>query len=183
MDVINFDSSIMWEKDLFVRKPCRELSEDEVVSEHFQHLVHFMLQSLYENPIGVGLAAPQIGLQIRLAVIDVKRDGKNPIVLINPTYTPIDDEIVDSVETCLSFPCYSGTVKRHSRVTVTTKDLSFKDVQFDANSFLAIVCQHEIDHLNGIVYIDKAYQLGIAGNRSEKMADKALKAITNSTKE
>ncbi len=179
MNIISFDPKIMWHDDLFIRKPCREISKEEVISEQFQQIVHFMLLSLYENPIGVGLAAPQIGLQIRLAVIDIRRDGKNPIVLINPTYTSVDNETVESVETCLSFPCLSGTVKRYSKVIVSAKNLAFEDVHFEANSFLSIVCQHEIDHLNGIVYIDKAQKLGAAENRSKLLADRALRAIEN----
>ena len=149
MIVYNADPRIMWANDLFLRKPCRILSKEEVLSDGFRSIVQLLFESLYEMPSGIGLAAPQIGLQVQLAVIDIKRDGKSPIVLINPEYIPISEDLADSTETCLSFQNYAGNVARYASVLVRAKNLRFEDVEFQATGFKAFACQHEIDQ--GIV--------------------------------
>ena len=179
MQVIQFDPQLLWSRDLFLRKPSRPLERDEVLSEDFQKTVKLMLQSLYENPIGTGLAAPQLGLHIRLVVIDVRRAGEEPIVLINPSFTPIGEETVESTETCLSYPQYSGHVHRHKKIRVATKNLRFEDVSFEADGFLAIACQHEIDHLDGILYIDRATDVFMPQDRYERLAEKAFENYLN----
>lgn len=178
MKIIGIAPEIMWSKDHYLRKPSRCLEKEEVQTPEFKNLVNYMFQALYEAPTGVGLAAPQIGLQIRLVVIDVKRDGKKPLVLINPEFSPIDDEMVDSGETCLSFPKLGGYVRRYKNGRVTYRDINFVEQELLFNekkgNFLAIVCQHEIDHLNGNVYVDKAEKMFEPQNHYSMMADKAM---------
>lgn len=179
MSIFSVDSRIMFSKDLFLRKPCRKLEREEVLSDDFKQIVHFMLTSLYENPIGVGLAAPQIGLQICLVVIDIKRNGKKPLVLINPEFRPIENDLIDSRESCLSFSEYDGTVKRYKKIRVTAKDMKFENIEFETDTFLSMVCQHEIDHLNGNVYIDKSETLNISDNRYENLATIAIQNLSS----
>ena len=177
MNIINIHPEIMWNKDLFLRKDSRELTREEVLSEDFKKIVDFMLQSLYEEPSGVGLAAPQVGLMIRLVVIDIKRNGKNPLVLINPTYTPIDEEKTDSYENCLSFVKKQGIVKRYKKIRVQYKDINFNDVEVIPEGFLTMVFQHEIDHINGIVYIDKTDDIFVVREYSGQLAERAVKRL------
>ena len=159
MNIININREIMWHKDLYLRQKSRDLEKEEVLDASFKQLVNYMFQSLYENPIGVGLAAPQVGLMIRLVVIDLQRKNEKPLVLINPTYSPVGDELVDSNENCLSFENRRGVVRRYAKVHVCAKDINFEDIELEADGFKAMVYQHEIDHLNGIVYIDNANEV------------------------
>lgn len=176
MNIIAVPDTALWNQDHFLRKPSRELTKGEVLSPEFPNLVRYMLETLYEAPTGVGLAAPQIGLQIRVVVIDVKRNGKSPLVLINPSFEPIGEDMVDSTETCLSFPGLVGVVKRFRKVLVRAKDIRFENVEFESDSFLGIVCQHEIDHLNGVVYVDKSSPVP-ANPQYKRMAEKAMEAL------
>ena len=175
MKIYNADPRIMWSRDLFLRKPSRALTKEEVLSDSFMDILHLLFESLYEEPSGVGLAAPQIGLQLQLAVIDIKRDGKTPIVLINPEYIPNSEDRTESVETCLSFHNFAGNVWRYSSITVKTKDLQFNDVEFKATGFKAFACQHEIDHLRGNVYVDKAEAVEPSNSYCVRLAEKAAK--------
>lgn len=177
MKIFGVDSSLMWHKDHFLRKPSRELTKEEVLTPEFKEFIREMFASLYENPIGVGLAAPQLGIQVRVAVIDVKRNGKKPIVLINPSYEPIDEDCSESNETCLSFPGRAGCVKRYKKVRVKAKDIHFEDIEFEPDSFLGIVCQHEIDHLNGVVYVDKASDVSEGIKYYDVMANNAIEKL------
>ena len=179
MNIISIDDRIMYNKDLFLRKPCRQLEREEVLCDEFKELIHFMFSSLYENSIGVGLAAPQVGLQISLVVIDIKRNGKNPIVLINPDFIPIGTEIIDSNETCLSFAGFNGAVKRYKKIKVTAKNIKFEDIEFETDTFLSLVCQHEIDHLKGKVYIDKTNNLQHSINRNDELANLSINNLLN----
>lgn len=178
MNIIGVHPSVMWSQDHFLRKPSRELTRDEVLTPAFRQLVEFLLASLYEAPTGVGLAAPQVGLQLRVVVIDIKRNGKKPLVLINPTFEPVSEEMVDSTETCLSFPELAGSVKRYKAVRVRAKDMNFEDMEFESDSFLGIVCQHEIDHLNGQVYVDKTEHPFQSKPHYAWMAERAMEALS-----
>lgn len=177
MGIFGIDPEIMWHKDLFLRKKSRELTEQEVKSPDFKKLVCYMFKSLYGNPIGVGLAAPQVGLLMQLVVIDIKRNGKNPLVLINPTYSVLGTEMVDSNETCLSFGGQSGVVHRYKKIKVTAKDVNFNNIEFETDTFLAVVCQHEIDHLNGNVYIDKADSIERATPYNDFLSQRAIQEV------
>lgn len=177
MKIIDIHSETMWSQDHFLRKPSRELNEYEVLSPEFKAFVKTMFAALYNAPTGVGLAAPQLGIQIRLVVIDIKRNGKKPLVLVNPSFEAIGEELVDSTETCLSFPELAGRVKRFKTVRVHAKNLQFEDIEFESDSFLGIVCQHEIDHLNGIVYVDKAVDLFTLREHNESLAEKAIESL------
>lgn len=177
MNVFNIDQRIAHSKDLYLHMPSRELTRQEVLSDSFRTIVQYLLEALYENPIGVGLAAPQVGLMIQLAVIDIKRNGKNPLVLINPSYTPIGTETVDSTETCLSFLNRQGTVQRYKKVLVQAKDVYFNDIAVEKSDFQAIVCQHEIDHLHGLVYVDKCDTVCASQPFYEVSAARAMDAL------
>lgn len=177
MNIISINPEIMWSKDLFLRQESRELEKEEVLNSDFKRIVTYMFQSLYENPIGVGLAAPQVGLMIKLVVIDIKRNAKKPLILINPTYSSVSNEIVDSNETCLSFEQKQGIVHRYKKIQVYAKDIRFEDFEFEADGFLSFVCQHEIDHLNGIVYVDHADDILRAPENNIVLAEKVTNQL------
>ncbi|MFH1538954.1 MAG: peptide deformylase, partial [bacterium] len=102
---------------------------------------------------GLGLAGNQVGVARR--IITVKMDD-GPKVFINPRLKKMSKEKVESDEGCLSFPMMLGAVKRSRSVTVVARDLDMKEVKIEAEGLLARAFQHEIDHLNGIVFLDRA---------------------------
>jgi len=123
-------------------------------------LIEGMIETMYESD-GVGLAAPQVGEPIRLICVDptgpkVRGDLR---VLINPEIVERGDEEVDSEEGCLSCPELSVKVKRNKRVKVKALDREGREVVIDTDEFLAIVLQHEIDHLDGVTLADRLGRL------------------------
>ena len=126
-----------------------------VFDEELQKLIEDMVETMYAAP-GVGLAAPQVGISKRLAVIDISsRDDQHPlIVLINPRILRMAGE-VEFEEGCLSIPEYTAKVKRSESLVVRAHDRNGDEVEIEADGLLAIALQHEIDHLDGFLLIDR----------------------------
>jgi len=127
----------------------------ENIDRDLQRLIDDMIETMYAAP-GIGLAAPQVGVSKRLIVIDVStKDEKHPlIVLINPEIVETDG-FMDSEEGCLSVPGYTSTIKRAEKVIVKGLDRNGKPVQIEGTELLARALQHEIDHLDGVLFVDR----------------------------
>lgn len=125
-----------------------------IIDDTLRELVRDMAETMYHAP-GVGLAAPQIGVHQRVIVIDVAPEDEAPnlIVAINPVIVHADGESYEE-EGCLSVPKYSANVRRHARVVVKYLNLQGEEVTCKADELLAIAFQHEIDHLDGILFVD-----------------------------
>lgn len=123
----------------------------ERVTKKLTALINDMAETMYAVD-GVGLAAPQIGEPIRVIVADA---GDGLIALVNPVITKTDGEDIE-VEGCLSIPGVTGYVKRYAQVQVQGLNEKGKPVKIQADGLLARILQHEIDHLDGILFIDKA---------------------------
>src|SRR6266568_2767662 len=125
-----------------------------VINDKVRELIRDMAETMYDAP-GIGLAAPQIGVHQRVIVIDVTGGDEEPmlIVAINPVIVHADGESYEE-EGCLSVPKYAANVRRHSRVVVKGLNLDGEEVTWKADGLLAIAFQHEIDHLDGILFID-----------------------------
>ncbi len=136
------------EEEKVLRKKAKPLQRVDTAVQKF---VADMFETMYEAP-GVGLAAPQVGRSRRIIVVDV---GEDPIALINPVIKKFEGEEWDT-EGCLSVPGKAGEVCRAKRVEVEGYDLKGKKVRIKAEGFQARALQHEIDHLDGTLYIDKA---------------------------
>ena len=126
----------------------------------FQKLVDDMFETMRDAP-GVGLAAPQIGESLRLVVIEYteseEEDAKpKRYVLVNPEWTKLSEETVSDVEACLSLPGLAGEVERHEAVGLKALNRFGKPVKIKVDGWLARIFQHEIDHLDGVLYIDRA---------------------------
>ncbi len=104
---------------------------------------------------GIGLAAPQIGKSIRLCIIDLEHIGLPPFALVNPKIVKRSAKKVEMEEGCLSIPGIFGIVKRPEKITVQTQGLDGKKLKFDADKMLARVIQHEVDHLDGVLFTSK----------------------------
>jgi len=134
-----------------LRKKSKEINFKEINTRDFAKLVSAMGKTMIKTD-GAGLAAPQIGKSIRLAVINSK-DG--PICLINPKITRKSWARELGQEGCLSIPGIFGQVKRHKKITVAYYNQAGKKIKQVAQGLMARVMQHEIDHLDGILFIDK----------------------------
>ncbi|MBA3042590.1 MAG: peptide deformylase [Alphaproteobacteria bacterium] len=132
----------------------------ERVDAELQKLADDMLETMYEAP-GIGLAAIQVGVPRRLLVIDVSKEGedKQPLVFINPEIIKSSDERSVYEEGCLSIPDYYAEVERPAMVTVKSIDRDGKEQMTEADGLLATCLQHEIDHLNGVLFIDHISRL------------------------
>ena len=127
----------------------------EAITEEAHQIAKKMLATMYSNPIGIGLAATQVGILKRLIVIDIDRDDPDnaPIVLINPEILEQEGESVIE-EGCLSIPELKAEVKRPEKVIVSARTLDDEEIIIEDGSLLSRVLQHEIDHLNGVLFID-----------------------------
>ena len=126
----------------------------EKIDPRLRRLVQDMAETMYTAP-GVGLAAPQVGYPLRLVLIDVTpaNQPKNLMVLINPEIVASEGECLWE-EGCLSVPDFSEEVKRKKKVVVRCQNLEGKTVEIEGEDLLAVALQHEIDHLDGILFID-----------------------------
>jgi peptide deformylase len=117
-------------------------------------LVRRMFATMYQAP-GIGLAAPQVGVGLRVAVVDLQPDEKPaPIALINPEVIATSDELATREEGCLSLPGQYAEVTRPVRVTVRYTDIDGARRQIEAEGLLSACLQHEIDHLDGVLFVD-----------------------------
>lgn len=135
--------------DEILRKKSRKV---EKVDEKIKELVKDMLETMYKNN-GVGLAAPQVGILKRVVVIDLY-DNNGPIVLINPEIIKEKGE-QEVEEGCLSFPNQFAKIIRPAEVTVKALDEDGKEIKIKAKELLAQAISHEVDHLEGILFVDK----------------------------
>ena len=118
-----------------------------------RELIGDMLDTMYEAN-GVGLAAPQVGVLKRIVVIDVSEEGDSPIILVNPEIIEMDGEQTGP-EGCLSVPGKQGTVTRANHVKVKALDEEMQPIEIEGSELLARAIQHELDHLEGVLYTSK----------------------------
>jgi peptide deformylase len=123
------------------------------VTEATRRLIDDMFETMYDAP-GIGLAATQVNVHERLLVVDVSEDRDRPLVFINPEITVLDPELGEYDEGCLSVPGFYETVNRPLRVQVTALDRNGDSFTRELEGLLAICVQHEIDHLDGKLFVD-----------------------------
>ncbi|RPH01179.1 MAG: peptide deformylase [Candidatus Pelagibacter sp. TMED153] len=143
---------IIIEPDPILRKKCEPL---EKMDASTKKLMDDMLETMYQAP-GIGLAAVQIGILKRLVVIDISKDEekKNPIFLINPEIVNLSEQTSIYEEGCLSIPGQFAEVERPAECTLKYIDYYGKEKELKADGLLSTCIQHEVDHLNGILFID-----------------------------
>ncbi len=145
--------------DPALRKVAKPLAD---IDDGVRALMDDMLETMYAAP-GIGLAAPQIGIDKRLIVLDVSKteeeDEKEPMVFVNPDIVWTSDETALYEEGCLSIPDYYEEVERPAACRVRYLDRGGDEREIDCESLLATCIQHEIDHLNGVLFIDHLSKL------------------------
>jgi peptide deformylase len=177
-----------------LRQKTRELTPEETSSGEIQRLIRLMHDTLREAP-GVGLAAPQIGESIQLAIIeDLPEYGRNLTAeqiaereresipfhaIINPKLTPIGEPDVEFFEGCLSLTGFTALVPRYRSVHVECLDAQGMPRTIDATGWYARILQHEIDHLNGGLYVDRMYSRTFMSvdNYTRKWKDTSIREL------
>lgn len=163
-----------------LRKKAHKVTRFDDVK--LQTLIDDMVETMLDAP-GVGLAAPQVAVSQRVIVVRLSDDPESQkeygdqagvlYVVVNPEIIRASKEMVDGVEACLSIPGYYGTVSRHQAVTVRGQDRTGKEMRIKAEGWLARVFQHEIDHLDGVLFIDKASEIWRSAPPSGEVNDDA----------
>ena len=141
-----------------LRGKARALDRTEMKSPAIHKLIDDMIETMLEYH-GVGLAAPQIheGLRLFVAALDVDEEGPaaEPVVMINPEIVPVGNDTVEDWEGCLSIPDVRGLVPRAREINVRAYDRRGERVEIDAHDYAARVIQHETDHLDGVLFLDR----------------------------
>lgn len=157
LDIVTFP-------DPFLRLKAKEVKKFD---KDLQNLIDDMFETMRAEP-GVGLAAPQIGQSLKLVVIEYAEepedeDAPKPkpkrYVLVNPEIVERSEEMVDGMEGCLSVPGLVGMVNRHESVTVKALTRHGKPQKVKADGWMARIIQHEMDHLDGVLYVDRASEV------------------------
>lgn len=145
--------------DRVLRQGAKRISK---VDQTVRELVKEMLQTMYSKD-GIGLAAPQVAVNKQLIVVDTEPDEptNSPVILINPKITKYSSELCDAQEGCLSIPGVYLDVTRPRAIEVSFKDGNGRPQRIKAEGLLARVIQHEMDHLNGVLFVDRV-QNGLA---------------------
>lgn len=147
--------TIVTEPTKSLRQPSRELSVEEIGQPEFQHYLDELGATMIAAD-GVGIASPQVGRNIRaIAIAGIH----GPEFYINPVITKKSVAMTDSEEGCLSVPGKYGIVERHKKINLEALNRHGRRVNLEVKHFPAIVFQHEIDHLDGILFVDKAKRI------------------------
>ena len=154
--------------DPFLKQKCLPVTSFD---KELKILADNMLKTMYESE-GIGLSAIQIGVLKRIIVIDITEELKKPLILINPVITPSNSKFLEFKEGCLSFPGIYESVKRNEEIAVDYNSIEGKKLSMKATGLLSICIQHEVDHLEGVVFLDRLS--GLKRNRAEKKFLKML---------
>jgi len=157
-----------------LRKVAKKVDPKEISDPLFQQLIDDMFETMYDAP-GVGLAAPQVNVSKRLFVMDIRDDEHEPAVVINPKIELAEDEI-EMTEGCLSVPGYVGEITRFRHVAISGLDRNGEKIRLEGEGLFAQCLQHEIDHLNGVLYIDKARNVRLPETDEEEEIAEAAAA-------
>lgn len=149
-----------------LRRRCEPVS---AVDDDVRRLIDDMFETMYEAP-GIGLSAPQVNVLARVVTIDLSKDRSTPLCLVNPEILATDGE-TEAEEGCLSVPGVFELVKRPERVRVRALDRDGRSREIEAEGLLAVCIQHEIDHLDGRLFVD--YLSRLKRQRIRKKAEKA----------
>jgi peptide deformylase len=153
-----------------LRTVCQPVAE---INDEIRKIVDDMFETMYKEE-GIGLAAPQVNIQQRIITIDLDSENSNQIVLINPEILESSGE-TGIEEGCLSIPGFRGLVPRKEKVTVKALNRDGNEFTLEADGLLAICIQHEIDHLNGVLFVD--YLSPLKRNRIKEKLIKLQKQV------
>ncbi|MEN2997657.1 MAG: peptide deformylase [Brevinematia bacterium] len=146
-----------------LKEIASEVSPEEQNEEELQKFIDDLIETMYNCPGGIGISSPQVGVPKRIIVVDARNNKKTTlthglIVLINPKITYSEGKVIVR-EGCISIPDYTGNVERSAKIVVRGLDRQFRETEIETEGMEAVVIQHEIDHLDGILFIDRIKNL------------------------
>jgi len=150
-----------------IAKPVKSFNQD------LSRLIDDMFETMYDAP-GIGLAATQVDKHIQLIVIDISEQSNDPMVFINPEISVLEGELEKMQEGCLSVPGFYEDVERVEHVLIKALDREGKPFELETTGLLAVCIQHEMDHLNGKLFVD--YISALKRNRIKKKLEKSHRA-------
>lgn len=139
-----------------LRTCSKEVIVGEITTPAFQEFLDVLTRTMFIED-GIGIAAPQVGKNIRVMIVNLKKEGAT--AFINPVLIKKSETTTLFEEACLSVPGKYGLVRRHKRVTMQALNRHGRQVELEVSGLFSFVFQHEIDHLDGILYIDRALEL------------------------
>lgn len=151
-----------------IAKPVKDITAE------INTLIDDMFETMYEAP-GIGLAASQVDQHIQLIVMDISEEKDSPLVFINPEVTVLDGDLEKMQEGCLSIPGFYEDVSRIEHVLIKALDREGKAFELEATGLLAVCIQHEMDHLNGKLFVD--YLSSLKRNRIKKKLEKQHRSL------
>tara|TARA_B100000575_G_C22843845_1_gene494339 strand:+ start:201 stop:713 length:513 start_codon:yes stop_codon:yes gene_type:complete len=148
---------LVYAPDPILKKECSPIPQ---VDDHHRELISEMYNVMYEAN-GVGLAAPQVGIDMRIFILDsgAREEEKKPLTMINPVLISIEDDLTPYEEGCLSFPEHFAEIDRPDKLTIEYLDEKNKKQILSTDGFTSRIIQHELDHLNGILFVDHLSRL------------------------
>jgi len=163
---------IIKKENKVLRKVAEEITAEEISSPKTKNIIDRMIKTMSESKDGIALAAPQVGESVRIFIVDgniiakdppsqIAKEGPSrpPMVFINPVIKKISKKKIALEEGCLSVAGVSGIIKRSEKLTIEALDGNGKKFSRGVSGLLAQIIQHEMDHLNGVLFIDKAIHL------------------------
>ena len=153
LPIIQLEKTDFTKKGTIVRQTSQQVSD---FGDDFQKFIDELVETLKDSPISIGLSAPQVGKLVRVSVINLNEGKKEPtLIIVNPQVISLSGKKDKKKESCMSLPHYRGEVERRKKVTLAFQDRHGVQHQEIFEGFLAHVIGHEVDHLDGILYIDR----------------------------
>ena len=157
LTLVQLNKNEFGKKNTSLRVPSQEVSD---FGESFQKIVDDLIETLKYHKIAIGLSAPQVGIPSRLSVINLNKEKVEPtLIIVNPKILLISGKKDKKKESCMSLPHFRGEVERKYKISISYQDRFGKSNHLEAEGFLARVLCHEIDHLEGILYVDRMKSL------------------------
>jgi len=157
LSIIQLSRAEFNKKDTILREPSQEVND---FSEDFQEIVDSLIETMKSHKIAIGLSAPQVGIPLKLSVINLNENKAEPtLVIVNPKIISVSGKKDKKKESCMSLPHYRGEVERRHKISILFQDRHGASHKLSAEGFLARVIAHEIDHLEGILYINRMKNL------------------------
>lgn len=157
LPLVQLSTNEFTEVDSILRMPAKEVTNFD---EDFQRMLDDLIETFCQHEIAIGLSAPQVGIPLRVSIINLSQGKTDPhLILVNPKVLRVSGKKDKKKESCMSVPHYRGEVERRYRMGISFQDRFGKPQSLDAQGFLARVIAHEIDHLEGVLYIDKINDL------------------------
>lgn len=150
--IIQLDKHTVGDSTSPVRLLCDDVTD---FGTGTQQLINDLIDTMFAHKIAVGLAAPQLGVNLRIAVVCPSREPSQTIVICNPAVLSSSGKKDKKKESCMSLPNYAGVVERRDKLSLSFLDRNGRETTLHADGFLARVLSHEIDHLDGTLYVDR----------------------------